>query len=99
MKNTLWRGRTSNVCWQSWDGVEFLVFDAESGDTHLLDRFAAQTLRQLQRNALTLEQLASQLESSSDLATETNPSKLAGQIAEVMTRFDRLGLIEPVSCA
>lgn len=88
-----WRARASDLTWRSWDESEYLVYDAASGDTHVLDQIAGQSLRQLEMAALSCEQLTSRVGQILNL----DEVALLPQIARLLTRLDQLGLIEPAS--
>jgi PqqD family protein of HPr-rel-A system len=81
-----------NLLWRQWDD-EYIVFDAVSGDTHLLNEVAAEVLRTLSQhpcNALQLtHQVASRLRLESITEFPQNIEKLLGHL-------EALGLIQPI---
>lgn len=93
MNRTTWRARRADLIWRDWQEDLQVVYDVASGDTHALDRFAGGVVKHLQDDALTAEQLASRL------AGELNVPRmdLERQIADLLPRLDRLGLIDPIS--
>ncbi len=93
MSRTTWRARRADLIWRDWDEDLQIVYDVASGDTHALDRFSGDVVKHLQDDGLTAVQLASRL------AGESNRPRmdLERQIADLLPRLDRLGLIDPIS--
>ena len=80
------------LLWRHWD-AEWVVFQPDSGDTHLVDPVAASVLRRLESAP------ASSADLTEELAHLPFPDPV-GDHAETVTRllraFDGVGLIEPV---
>ena len=90
--STRWKRRDGlALSWRLWDG-EYVVFDEEWGDTHLLSFAAGEALQSLEASpgdAATLtRRIASSLEQ--DLNDE-----LLGYVEKVVQDCSALGLIEP----
>lgn len=84
--------RAANLLTKSWeDGV--VVYNLDSGNTHLLNPIAGQVLKLLAvapADATTIaSRLACQINLESDLELDYN-------VASLLTQLDSLGLIEPV---
>jgi PqqD family protein of HPr-rel-A system len=77
--------------WRSWDG-EHLVYHANSGDTHRLNAVGASVLRAIEGSGVETGQLVDRV--AADLQVER--STLIGPIAELLARFEDLGLIESI---
>ena len=83
----------SALCWKQWhDGT--LVFNALSGNTHLLNPTAAMVLRALEQRPANAVELAEQL--ASQIGVEAD-EELATQVETLLSNLDELGLIEPIS--
>ena len=80
---------------REWDG-EVVVFNQETGSTHLLSDLAAEVLRLLlaERRGATVEALAAGL---TDAAGGADAEHWAPAVAEVLSNFERLGLARPES--
>ena len=76
--------------WKTWD-LEFVVFDEGSGDTHLLDSFAAEVLKVLEESPGEVSGLARRLVARLDLAPDPD---LTERVRELVDRFVALGLVE-----
>ena len=85
----------TDLRWREWDGV-FVVYHCASGDTHLLQPVATATLKRLQRNPATTEELIQGVRG--ELGLEAEPG-LSEQIHELLRRLNDLGLIERVDGA
>ena len=85
--------RAANLLTKSWqDGV--VVYNLDSGSTHLLNPIAGQVLKLLAdapADAATIaRQLAGQIDLESDAEIDDN-------VVDLLNQLDSLGLIEPVS--
>jgi len=85
--------RAANLLTKSWqDGV--VVYNLDSGSTHLLNPIAGQVLKLLAdapADATTVaRRLAGQIDLDSDLELDYN-------VASLLNHLDSLGLIEPVT--
>jgi PqqD family protein of HPr-rel-A system len=77
--------------WKRW-GEEYILFNAASNQTHYLNSFGADVLRQLQTEPLTSEQLSQHLVNEYGLPFDEN---ISAYVAEILSNMDELGLIEP----
>ncbi len=79
------------LTWKSW-GDEAVVFNALSGQTHLLDAFSAALLGEIETGPLTAPELGARLSARLGLPAD---AAIAGRIAKTCVLFDNLGLSEP----
>lgn len=92
MNQPIWRvpaGR--GLRWRSWDG-EHLVYHENSGDTHRLNAVGEAVLLAIAEDGSTTEQVIEQVAT----VLRAERSTLAGPIAELLARFEDLGLIESI---
>lgn len=82
--------------WRSWEPDQFLIYHAQSGDTHYLNTVAAEVLRYLQGQSATADELTKQLASTVGMEPD---NALFNQIEQLLQQLDGLGLIEPVYVA
>ena len=88
----VWRVTANDrFLWRSWDG-EQVVYHADSGDTHRLNALGAQALHLLIAGPRTTAELVEHLRA--DCPGEPDASIVA-IVNELVSRFERLGLIEP----
>jgi len=88
----LWQiSEGSRLSWKLWDD-EYVVFDHGSGNTHFLDLFSGEILRELEAGSADAEELARRLASDLDAAPEQD---LAARIQDTLARLERAGLVEP----
>ena len=85
--------RAVQLQWKSWQDGD-VVFNARSGNTHLLTPLAAQVLHKLARQPATSFELARGL--AADAALESGED-LVKSVEQLLANLDELGLIEPVS--
>ena len=88
---TRWRGPPATaLAYREWDG-EFVVYNSDTGSTHLLDSLAGMILRHLcaAEAGATLGELADALEVGAN--TEERQDCIA-VVAKLLAEFDRLGL-------
>ena len=78
--------------WRAW-GEESIVYDAASGDTHLLDPLSAEVLKALERSSMATAQLAELLGARLESVPE---GELSSHISALLPRLHDLGLIESV---
>jgi PqqD family protein of HPr-rel-A system len=85
-----WSAPGAALACREWNG-EMVVFNQETGSTHLLDAFAGDVLRQLMacERGATVEELASALAHGQD-AGEQQESEQA--VTAVLAEFARLGV-------
>ena len=90
----LWRAVPDDaVAWREWDG-EVVVFNRQTGSTHLLGELAGEVLRRLMAadRGATVETLAAGLTAD---PSEGDDAGWTAAIAEVLSEFARLGLAQP----
>ena len=92
--DALWRAAPPDaLAWREWDD-EVVVFNQNTGSTHLLNEIGGEVLRRLiaaERGA-TVEALAAGLSADPSAADDAG---WAGAVAEVLSEFARLGLAQP----
>jgi PqqD family protein of HPr-rel-A system len=79
-----------SLLWQSWNEDEVIVFNRASGQTHLLDAFSADVLRQIEASPSTILELRRYFAIGFGLDEEI----LSERLDAVCRRFDQLGLAE-----
>jgi len=77
--------------WRSWDG-EYLLYHANSGDTHRLNAVGAAVLSGIAAGSVETAELVERI--ARELQLETNAIHEA--IVDLLARFEDLGLVEPV---
>jgi len=86
---TLWIiARPCDLRWRAWDD-QLLVFDAASGDTHLLNRVAGEALRCLEQPA-DAARLAQRVAASVGVSPDGG---FLDQMADLLDELAELGLI------
>ena len=80
----------ARLVWRSWDADEFLVFDAVSGDTHLINRVTAEVLGALERSPLGQDEIGREV----SRAIGADPAGLEPTLGELLRYLDRVGLVE-----
>lgn len=85
--------KTTTVYWKEWDDGT-VVFNAQSGNTHLLSPTAARVLKALEQRPASAIDLAHQLASQVQVDSD---QELTAQVEKLLANLDALGLIEPVS--
>jgi PqqD family protein of HPr-rel-A system len=78
--------------WEQW-GTQFALYDALSGETHLLPEFSARVLQQLSVQPLTVEALAKLLCSDSD---ETCDQVFMVRVSQLLVELQAVGLTENI---
>jgi PqqD family protein of HPr-rel-A system len=89
-----WRAAAAGaLTWREWDG-ETVVFNEETGSTHLLNELAVEILRCLvaTEGGATIGTLAAEL--ADDASSGDNP-EWTRAIAEALSDFARVGLAQP----
>ena len=85
--------RAANLLTKSWpDGV--VVYNLESGNTHLLNPIAGQVLKLLAEAPADSTRIARQLADQIYLASD---AELDYNVASLLNQLDSLGLIEPIT--
>ena len=79
--------------WEGWD-EQYAVYDARSGETHLLNTVAALALQELCNKAVSVGELCEELADYLGLACD---EQFVQQIEELLLQFHHLGLIEKCS--
>ncbi len=88
-----WRvSSRATLKWREWDG-EWIVFHPDSGDTHLLDPFAARVLERLEAAPADAATLVQRLAES---PAAPPAGDLPSMVEQLLRVFDDAGLIEPV---
>jgi PqqD family protein of HPr-rel-A system len=91
---SLWRRTPGGaLSWRRW-GDEAVVYDPNTGDTHLLDALAAEILGRLEAGATGADELAVALARDLDLAHRAD---ITESVTQAFDRFAALGLIEPAA--
>ena len=80
------------LLWREW-GAESVVFNPDSGDTHLLDPLAAEALRRLESAPANVSVL---IEHLTRVSNSSAASDLPETVEQMRRAFDDVGLIEPV---
>ena len=94
MKDTpRWRAPSGSLLrWRSWEH-EFIVYDSGSGQTHLLDPIAAETLRILERVSASPHELFQLLAESLQIKPD---GELSSYLEKLLPKLERLGLVERI---
>lgn len=79
--------------WRTWNGHS-VVFNAASGDTHLLDSTAAEVLKGLETRPMCIDELCAQVLELGETWTSAGGDP-SSHIESLVTKFDELGLIAP----
>ena len=72
-----------------------VVFHPPSGDTHLLNPFAAEVLQYLQKQPADLDEIAAYVAGSEGSGHRDADEDVLRQLEKLVSDFDQLGLIEP----
>jgi len=89
--DTMWTVVAPGFAWRFWDD-EYIVFNRGSGDTHLLDRLAGETLRLIERAPADGRQLTHRIADVFDLEPDAD---LESHVEGLLGKFQALGLIQP----
>ena len=93
-KDDFWKlGANGRIVWHQWDG-DYVVFNPDSGNTHLLDIASGEVLVALQAGAASTEHLAARLADLLDLGKDQTMTSAVRHILETLSG---LGLVEPAS--
>jgi PqqD family protein of HPr-rel-A system len=82
----------SQLHWRAWED-DVVLFDARSGETHLLNAVAAEVLKSLAESPADLGTLARRVAIHFDVAPD---SGWLSRLKALLARFDEAGLVEPV---
>ncbi len=86
-----WRvPRETRLLWRTW-GEESVVFNARSGDTHLLDLLGREALAALEQQSLTCGELAHWLAGRLDVPQD---AELEQYVRQLVGQLEELGLLE-----
>jgi PqqD family protein of HPr-rel-A system len=85
--------RTVKLLWREWDG-ETVVYNVNSGNTHLLNPTAVEVLRMIERDVLTAGELSDRL--MNRLGGSSNEEIMDG-VKSLLVNLDHLGLVETLS--
>lgn len=91
MVEPTWTMAAGELIWRSWQVGEFVVYHTASGSTHLLNDFAAEILRSLDHNPMTLAELAERLSETAGCQLD---NEMIEQTQAVLSEFEVLGLVE-----
>ena len=81
----------ASLIWRDW-ADHYVVYNAGSGHTHVLDPIGALALREIQVHPLTMQEMANRLKVLLGLeSVEEFHSKLQ----QLLVQFEELGLVEP----
>lgn len=87
-----WRlNRACRLHWRHWD-EDYILFNAASGQTHVVNELGADVLRLLEKKSASAGELLEGLAASYGLAPD---SELAAGVRRLLVDLDQLGLIEP----
>ena len=81
------------MVWRTWDD-ESVVFDSESGETHLLDVVSREALSCLQGATLDIGELCGAMAERLDVE---NDDELRRYVEHLVSQFDELGLVDDES--
>ena len=88
-----WRAPSGSLLrWRSWDD-EFIVYDSGSGQTHLLDPIAAETLKILEGVSASAHELFQLVAES--LQIKPN-GELTSYLEKLLPKLERLRLVERI---
>jgi PqqD family protein of HPr-rel-A system len=82
----------SELHWRHWDD-QFVVYNAASGDTHVLQQPAGEILRLIERSPAESSRLTAELASLLDLPADED---LSLQVERLLQELSELNLIEAV---
>lgn len=91
MVTVLWRA--TKLLWREWEG-ESVVFNVNSGNTHLLSSTAVGVLRLLEREVLSVGEISDRLISTIGISSD---EEVVNNVETLLKNLDHMGLIEPVS--
>ena len=78
---------------RDWDG-DYVVYNALSGDTHVLDIVTGEVLRTIMARGACGSDLCRHV---ADFLEVPNDAAIEEQVTGILSALDRLGLIEPAS--
>ena len=83
----------ADLAWRDWDG-EVVVFNRQTGSTHLLGEFGGEIFRRLvaTERGVTVEALIAGLNED---PSGTDDASWSEAVAEVLSDFARIGLAQP----
>lgn len=81
----------SRLVWRLWED-EYVVFDAASGDIHLLDLVSGEVLKRLAESPAEVSRVVRDVASTLELEPDR---ELFEHVEQALARFETLGLIEP----
>ena len=80
------------LVWRLLD-ADWLVFNPNSGDTHLLNEVAAQALRAMEQGCLSLGELTGQVAQVLDVKVD---QRFSESVTRLLSDFEELGLVEAI---
>ena len=84
--------KASELLWREWEG-ENVVFNLNSGNTHLLNSAAVDVLRLLEKETLSAEEISERLIS---MVGGSSDEEIVKNVETLLMNLDHLGLVEPV---
>lgn len=89
MQVTHWLSRS--LLWKQW-ADESVVYNIESGNTHLINPIAARILRRLEQQPSTVLQLAEYLAAEVNVDAD---DEVVQHVQRLISDLDELGLVKP----
>jgi PqqD family protein of HPr-rel-A system len=83
----------AQLIWRAWTD-EILVYNVQSGNTHVLNPMAAQVLDSLQRHPGTVPQVSQKIAADSGVELD---DELVSHVERLVADLDELGLVLPLS--
>jgi PqqD family protein of HPr-rel-A system len=81
------------LTWRSW-GDEYVVFNAQTGDTHLLDTVGREGLLCFEEACLDQAEICRRLATRLEIEPD---EQLGDYVGKLLARFSQLGLVESVA--
>ena len=85
--------KASELLWREWEG-ENVVFNLNSGNTHLLNPATVDVLRLLEKETLGAEEISALL--ISEVGVSSDEEEVVKNVETLLMNLDNLGLVEPV---
>ena len=85
--------KASELLWREWEG-ENVVFNLNSGNTHLLNPATVDVLRLLEKETLGAEEISARL--ISEVGVSSDEEEVVKNVETLLMNLDNLGLVEPV---
>ena len=85
--------RAVELLWREWEG-ESVVFNVNSGNTHLVNPTVVEVLRMIEKDALTPCEISQRLIATVGGSCD---DEIISNVENLLANLDRLGLVEPAS--